>query len=229
MLAVYLLNGEIIYNGRTEETHRLPSLTTVSVYLRTHFFNQFHGPRIDRSLINKSCRFINVKLNARGIMTKGHLWKLGRMKPRSSLTPWRSDFPRRYIRMEAKRLVKAIDGGETLRFGSLWGRRDALTPYNAIFIWEDGDDGREIHANQQEVPSFVFTASRPKQPNSRTVGTNDIDHHVSLEVRFTDLDVEHRVPRLYVRRWLSGLCLFNGCPRNEVIFPWPPSVETIIP
>ncbi|KAG7284825.1 hypothetical protein NEMBOFW57_009440 [Staphylotrichum longicolle] len=98
--------------------------------------------------------------------------------------------------MAAKRLVEAIDGGETLRLGSLWGRGEGLTPYKAIFIWEGGDDAREINANQQEVPSFVFTASRPKQPNSSTVGTNDIDHHVSLEVRFTDLDIEHRVPRL---------------------------------
>ena len=36
-------------------------------------------------------------------------------------------------------------------------------------------------------------------------GINDIDHHVSLEVRFIDLDIEHRVPRLYVRCWLSEL------------------------
>ena len=285
MLALCLLNGEIIHNDRTGETHRSPSLTSVSAYLRTHFFNEFHGPQIDRSLtFNKSCRFINVKLDARGIITEGHLWKLGKIvrttnfsdqlpqskKPGGSLTvhqwkrlaqlahelrslshvplarsiegylrldssnngrsqPWRSQFPRRYMRMAAKRLVEAIDGGETLRLGSLWGRGEGLTPYKAIFIWENGDDAREIHANQQEVPSFAFTASRPKQPNSSTVGTNDIDHHVSLEVRFTDLDVEHRVPRLYVRRWLSGLCFFNGCLRNKVIFPWPPSVETIIP
>lgn len=285
MLSLCLLNGEIIDNGKTEKTDRSPPLTRVNEYLRTQFFNKFHGPQIDRSLtFNKSCRFINVKLNAHGIMTEGHLWKLGRIirtvdfpdqlpqlkKLRSSLTvhqrrrlaqlaselrslshvplacsiedylrldssnngrsqPWRSDFPRRYMRMAAKMLVEAIDRGETLRLGSLWGCREALTPYQAVFIWEDGDDSQKIHANQQEVPSFVFTASRPKQPNSSSVGTNDIDHHVSLEVRFADLDLEHRVPQLYVRRWLSGLCFFKRCPRSNVIFPWPPPVETLTP
>jgi hypothetical protein len=80
MLALCLLNGEIIHNGRTEETHRSLSLAGVYAYLRTHFFNEFHGPWIDRSLtFNKSCRFTNVKLNARGIMTEGHLCKLGRI------------------------------------------------------------------------------------------------------------------------------------------------------
>ncbi len=74
MLALCLLNEEIIYNGRTGETYRSLSLISVSTYLWTHFFNEFYSPRIDRSLtFNKSCRFINVKLDARGIITKGHL------------------------------------------------------------------------------------------------------------------------------------------------------------
>jgi hypothetical protein len=38
------------------------------------------APRIDRSLtFNKSCRFTHVKLNKRDIMTRGYLWKLGRI------------------------------------------------------------------------------------------------------------------------------------------------------
>ena len=92
----------------------------------------------------------------------------------------RGDLAPGVVLRAGKRLVEAIDGGETLRLGSLWGRGEGLTPYKAIFIWEDEGDAREIHANQQEVPSFVFMASRPRQPNSSTVGTNDIDHHVSL-------------------------------------------------
>ena len=44
-------------------------------------------------------------------------------------------------------MVEAIDRGETLHLGSLWGRGEGLTPYKAIFIWEDGDDAREIYAN----------------------------------------------------------------------------------
>ncbi len=74
MLVLCLLNGEIIYNDRTGETYRSPSLTSVSAYLRTYFFNKFYSPWIDRSLtFNKSCRFINVKLDACSIITEGHL------------------------------------------------------------------------------------------------------------------------------------------------------------
>lgn len=282
-LALCLLNGEILQNGRMEDTCGSSSLTSVSEFLRTQFFNAFHGPRVDRSLtFNKGCRFINVELDARGIITEGHIWKLGRIvrtadfhnqllqpkKPRGSFTvhqqrrlaqladelrscsyfplahsieeylrldssghrtrqSWRASFPSRYMRMAAKRLVKAMDEREALRLGSLWSLRKGRTPYHAIFIWEDVDDARQVQAHQKEVPSFVFTASRSKQPNSSTVVTNDIDHHVSLQVGFADLDVEHRVPRLHVKRWLTGLCFFSGCPRDKVIFPWPHAVETI--
>ncbi|KAK4108119.1 hypothetical protein N656DRAFT_718884 [Canariomyces notabilis] len=283
IFALCLLNGEILHNGRAEELHASPSQRSVHTYLQTHFFNEFHGPRIDHNLtFNKSCRFINVTLDACGIMTEGHLWKLGEIvrttdftdrsprsrKPRTSSAvhgqrrlnqlayelrcldhvhladfiekldsshsgrrqPRCSTFAKRYMRMEADRLVEAIENGETLRLGRLWAGQEASTPYSAIFIWEDGDDAREARPNQQQAPaSFVFTASRPKEPNSSTVGTNDIDHHVSLEVTFAGLDDEHGIPRLYVRRWISGLCFFYGCLRESVMFPWPPSVETVIP
>lgn len=298
MLTMCLLNGEIINNGRTEAIHGSSPQTTVSTYLQTQFFNEFHGPRIDRSLtFNKGCRFINVELNIRGIMTEGHLWKLGRIvrtadfpdqlpwvkEPHGSLTLhqrkrlaqlarelrslshiplarcievylyfdsfdddsnrfWQTAFPRTYMRMMAERLVKAIDKGETLRLGSLYGLPETVTPYKAIFIWEDDGDAPRFntrgsegsaydwHAGEQSVPpTFAFTSSRPRKPKSRVLDSNDIDHYVSLEVEFTGIDAEYNAPRLYIRRWISGLCFFKGHPRSDVIFPWLPSVENIIP
>jgi len=132
---------------------------------------------------------------------------------------WKGAFPKRYMCMAAERLVRAIDSGETLRLGSLWGLRETVTPYKAISMWEDGRDSRGTdvkrtegsanngQAGEQGVqPAFVFTSSRPRKPNSRTMGSNDIDRHVSLEVEFAGLDDEYRIPRLHVRLWSSGLC-----------------------
>ncbi|KAI1821746.1 heterokaryon incompatibility protein-domain-containing protein [Xylaria intraflava] len=37
-------------------------------------------------------------------------------------------------------------------------------------------------------------------------------------------DTEPGLPRLYIKRWLNGLCFWGGCPLREVLFPWPPEL-----
>jgi Heterokaryon incompatibility protein (HET) len=308
ILAMCLLNGEILHNGTTEGL-RPASQVAMPVYLKKHFFNRFYAPEDEHSLtFNKGCRFIDVKLRASGIMTKGHLWRLGRIirtaefprllpwvkGPRGSLTLrqrrlltqladelkslshfplarnieaylrldsrddgddqfWNMTFPRRYIRMMAEELATSIDKGKTLRLGSLCGVSKATAPYSAIFIWEDGEPGGgdtwgtecetdfetdegspksasdESERRQRVSPTFAFTASRPKDPGSNGHDANDIDRHVSLEVDYTSFDVCDRVPLLYIKRWLPGLCFFKDHPRVDVLFPWPPSIEAIVP
>jgi len=46
---------------------------------------------------------------------------------------------------------------------------------------------------QGNTPAFVITASRPEILSSDELDTNDVDRHVSLEVRCADFTV----PRLY--------------------------------
>ncbi|KAH9203981.1 hypothetical protein DL95DRAFT_499205 [Leptodontidium sp. 2 PMI_412] len=311
MLTMCLLNGEIPHNSAVEATQSSVPQMTVSRYLKAQFFNEFYAPKDELNLtFNKGCRFMDVELKASGIMTKGHLWKLGRVIRTATFSrrlPWVEDpsgsltlhqqkrltqlanklrslshtllanqieaylcrdsfhkkdeqsrdttFPKSYLRMMAVELVTAMDKGKTLRLGSIWGAMETVTPYTAIFIWEgdeheDGDtegtgdeesdvdtedkesqdsSSDESDRRQRVLPAFVFTASRPKKPRSGQHDANDIDRHVSLEVECAGLtrQINGCVPRLYIKRWLLGLCFFWGYPRMDVIFPWPPALDAI--
>lgn len=77
ILAFFLLNGEILHNGLNQKPSSGAQSTTE--FLDTHAFNQFSPPERLRGLTyNKSCRFIDVRFEREGILTLGHLWKLGR-------------------------------------------------------------------------------------------------------------------------------------------------------
>ena len=53
---------------------------SVTEYLDACFFKGIYAFKNEHDLtFNKGCRFINVTLSASGIVTKGHLWKLGRI------------------------------------------------------------------------------------------------------------------------------------------------------
>ncbi|QPG93570.1 hypothetical protein C2857_000929 [Epichloe festucae Fl1] len=72
-----LPNGEMLWNGNTDG---LLSQKTVSRSLKDRSFKGFYAPVGKRNLsFNKRCRLPHVKLEAGGISTKGHVWKLGRL------------------------------------------------------------------------------------------------------------------------------------------------------
>ncbi|KAI0107137.1 heterokaryon incompatibility protein-domain-containing protein [Nemania sp. FL0031] len=78
ILALFLLNGEILYNG-LDSRDRVSDGHNITHFLSTQAFNQYSPPQQARGLTyNKSCRFIDAVLKRRGIRTQGHLWKLGR-------------------------------------------------------------------------------------------------------------------------------------------------------
>ena len=41
-------------------------------------------------------------------------------------------------------LVKTFDGRKTLRLGGLYGLREVVIPYQAIFPWDNGSDALEL-------------------------------------------------------------------------------------
>ena len=78
MLTMYLLNGEILDNDTSPRG--FASNMTTSEFLKAYSFNKMLSPEDKRSLAwNKGCRFIEVELTHAGIMTKGHLWRLGQI------------------------------------------------------------------------------------------------------------------------------------------------------
>ncbi|KAI3326493.1 hypothetical protein HD806DRAFT_409604 [Xylariaceae sp. AK1471] len=77
-LAMCLLNGEILHNRLGESTPGLLLEMSVSECLKTQLFQGFYAPKGKPNLtFNKGCRFINVRLGESGVLTEGHLWRLG--------------------------------------------------------------------------------------------------------------------------------------------------------
>ncbi|KAF6822493.1 hypothetical protein CPLU01_11991 [Colletotrichum plurivorum] len=123
----------------------------------------------------------------------------------------------------AAELAAAVLARRKLRLGSIWDDSEKPALYRALFVWSDqGDDGPYPPA------AFAFTSAWEGDSGSQTHDANDIDRHVSLEV-----DKGSRgsggVPQLSVRRWLLGMCFFDGCPRTEVVFPWPRALQAVKP
>ncbi|KAJ3577767.1 hypothetical protein NPX13_g2803 [Xylaria arbuscula] len=91
ILALFLLNGEILYNG-PEDTPSVLSTSNIIDFLKTQAFRQYSPPLSALGLTyNKSCRFINVQLDGHGIKTQGHLWKLGCYVDTSEWLPFVED------------------------------------------------------------------------------------------------------------------------------------------
>ena len=75
---------------------------------------------------------------------------------------------------------------------------------------------------------FAFTSVWQGDPGSQIYDANDIDHHATLEVEKVFLGSDG-VPHLRVRRWLLGMCFFDGCPRTIMVFPWPRALQAVVP
>ncbi|KAI0555166.1 heterokaryon incompatibility protein-domain-containing protein [Xylaria curta] len=142
----------------------------------------------------------------------------------------------------ADEVEAALLEGKALRLGSLINPEnpEEYAPYSAIFVGEDADDWEdEEDGSGYAPPTYVFTSIRPPKEHARLA---DIPKHVSLEVEVEWLEwarehehgkakstlqptdgrsTELGLPKLYIKRWLNGLCFFGGYPRQPVLFPWP--------
>ncbi|KAJ1706195.1 hypothetical protein NYO67_11655 [Aspergillus flavus] len=78
MLALFLLNGQILMNGPDNSQSAIRS--NIFDYLRSQSLRTFQTPDIDQKLtFIKSCRFAEVELLEQGVITSGHLWRLGKI------------------------------------------------------------------------------------------------------------------------------------------------------
>ena len=77
MLALFLLNGEILMND--PDISRPALERGIFDYLKHQSLRTFQPPDIRQKLtFIKRCRFPDVQLSEEGILTSGHLWRLGR-------------------------------------------------------------------------------------------------------------------------------------------------------
>lgn len=269
MLALCLLNGEILSNHPDENIHvsALQALPIIE-FLREQFFDELKSPFVNKALTyNKGCRLVDVELTEEGIHTRGHLWKCDRListervrrtsrlrnntsstrglksweirrleqlvsklfdhrekrlekllghfiarhrKPRRVLS-----FSRRWMIQMASILADAIDQGKTLCTAHLFGSQGSG---DAIFIVDP----------RLKDQNYVFTSIRSKRGDSRRSYFNDIDKHVSLEVDLGNPEGIRRgkwLPMLFTKRWIIGLCFFSRDSLQDVVFPWPMSLQ----
>jgi hypothetical protein len=129
-----------------------------------------------------------------------------------------TSFTEMYLHRMASELATAILEGCKLRLGSIWDPEGEHVSYSAVFVWSN---------KPYRPPAFAFTSVWPQDPGSIVHDANDIDHHVSLEVK--KLGTVNDTPHLRVRSWLHGMCFFRGYPCTKVVFPWPRALQAVKP
>ena len=264
MLALYLINGEIIRNDDFDR-NGLPGVLfagSITKYLKTCSLKNFQPSAPKELTFIKGCRFIDVTLRKEGVQTRGFLWKAGKaistdyhfsirceQDSHGGLTgPQRYKLKqlaqalasgwhgKRYSRLAkdlhkylnedeeggkqslskqlkdrmACEVVKAIRSGtETLRLAcAVDGPLEASSAYRGIFVSDTAEE---------RACSYFFTASRPVKLDG------ELDKHVSLEVDVRGF-TEGGSPRLFVRRWVDGLCFCAGLQPRKAVLPWPESL-----
>ncbi|KAF5723465.1 hypothetical protein FMUND_1789 [Fusarium mundagurra] len=137
----------------------------------------------------------------------------------------------------ADKVENAIEQGKLLHIAELVGSDD---PGVAIFVARVEDTGADTNSDgSSEMDSEmsldsddhdkhfgVFTSFDSAQVGPR-VDFNDLDKHVSLEVKYDPKKGDIQIPRLYTRHWIHGLCFNYGCSPRPVVFPWPESLTDL--
>jgi hypothetical protein len=138
MLALYLLNGEIIINHDKLEDGESRSLLKNNVleFLQKWSLNSFKPPVAQKLTFAKNCRLINVKLTKDGIRADGHVWKLGRTitVDSRSRVGWENDSPVGLTGCERYWLKRLI---WTLKSGELDSKYLVLAAYLENYLKED--------------------------------------------------------------------------------------------
>ncbi|KAM0714666.1 hypothetical protein Q7P37_009964 [Cladosporium fusiforme] len=249
LLAMYLLNGEIMRNNR--DIKKLPREMDISNYMQYISFNKFNPPVKEKHLSYlKACRFHQVFLHRDGLSTKGHLWltdgillpsKWPRCPRRSRKChgPGLNDFQRDRLLQLAEVLRYSSRKFLAAKISSYLAsdiRCPKLTPAKrhmdimAECVVEAIRTGTPLQtAGTQSSISSCGIFVGIQDPNmgfftSWHAGT-DVDgrtreSHVSLGVEVLGLG---RTPILSTVNWVNGLVFFKRGDESSVIFNWPRS------
>ncbi len=120
MLALFLLNGEIIDNA--DAAGKLPGALseTALEFLKRQSFDRFEAPGRKELQFFKGCRFSHVELTAAGTRTRGYLWKAGKVisgKPVRDSQGRQSSFRRGLSSFQKQRLEDFADDLEEKVYG----------------------------------------------------------------------------------------------------------------
>lgn len=101
MLALYLPIGEIMVNDNSGKDG-VAFADNIINFFKKQFMTTFQTAADKQLTFNKSCRFSHVRLSKDGVLTDGHLWKLGKkinlkLQHRFGITNSLSAFERRIL------------------------------------------------------------------------------------------------------------------------------------
>ncbi|KAF2875764.1 hypothetical protein BDV95DRAFT_280970 [Massariosphaeria phaeospora] len=122
------------------------------------------------------------------------------------------------LKIMADHIVKAMDAGKPLQLGlPILKHPKSYSSYRAIFV-------RDYYSSGDPRKSFLFTSwSRARKDSSDGQVTRFPAKYVSLEVS-RDGRAECGYEALRTKRWVNGLCFFDGERAKDFLFPWPRSL-----
>lgn len=250
MLTLPLLNGEI-FQYEPEELRDAMSASAMTVvdFIKKYAFANFSPPGSKYKLtFNKSCRLVDVRLEAGGVHTSGHLWQLDEQLITVPCQPSRRRdtvktlwLLHSYIQglgqAPLARRLKEFIAQKTSPLAPeehyMWAMADALAAAVhggsklRLGYTCNSSKGPPLpmgifvcsdEAAESPRSAFVFTSFKRRETPIWPAFTSDVDRHVSLQV---DVDDNGNLPpKLFARAWMHGL-YFPIQRQQPVVFPLP--------
>jgi len=242
LLALFILNGEILRNDRGAHGD------TVLDFIKRRSFQGFDPPGDTRHLtFIKRCRLPNVVLCKDGIMTEGYVWERCQLfKPRSDT--WRCDesadwravlqqiahqLPRkqRYLRTSIEKYLHGVSP-RAMRPAGLQNIFQEMIE-NIAKAAKDGKSfvlarlqgynqasAMFVRNRRSTTQMSIFTACEPADDAWAGPRSRFLDKYVSLRVDL-DRQNDNGVPHLRTKGWVNGIWFPGSSNAQEVVFPWP--------
>jgi hypothetical protein len=114
-------------------------------------------------------------------------------------------------------IVNAMDNGLYLRLARPVGgspNQGRGIPYCGIFV--------QTHmALQQPGPTYVFSSWTCTREHARgDMTSRRVAKYASIEV-CVDEETDREIVRLRSKKWINGLCFFEGEKKSPFVFAWP--------
>lgn len=166
LLAMCLLNGEILDNR--DSGQQSWGALTMSELLNRRLFRGFKAP-VDESrrlTFYKGCRFTDVELTMNGILTGGHLWKLGRVVDTARFgrqLPWINNPNGRLTLCDRKHLLHLVLVLNDLGYETLAEEIDGYLVYDAKTNADDDNESfteKYLHRMASELAEAIRTRQK---------------------------------------------------------------------
>ncbi|KAK1840037.1 ATP-dependent DNA helicase [Colletotrichum chrysophilum] len=250
VLTLFLLNGEIFQYEPKELRDTIPaSAITVVDFIKRYAFANFSPPGSKYKLtFNKSCRLVDVRLEADGVHTTGHLWQLDEQLITIPCQPSRRRDTVKTLWLLHGYIQGLGQAPLARRLEEFIARKTSPLAPEENYMWAMADalaaavhGGSKLRlgytcnsskgpplpmgifvcsdeAAESPRPAFVFTSFKCRETPIWPAFTSDVDRHVSLQV---DVDDNGNLPpKLFARAWMHGL-YFPVQRQQPVVFPLP--------